>query len=222
MDHTKFYQTLLEDRLLPLFYHPDAEVAWRITQACMEGGVHLIEFTHRGPNAVEVFKYLRKQISSTSYGLGIGSVVDPQTAALYLALGVDFIVSPVLNPQIMELCHRRGIPHIPGAVTPTEILQASTWGAEIIKVFPADALGGPAYLHSLLAPMPWLKLLPTGGIVLDEKSIQAWILAGAVALGMGSDLIRKDRIAVGDYTSISQAVARGMQWAKLSHAKTHH
>jgi len=214
MERTTVYQTLLEDRLLPLFYHSDPDTAWRIARACIEGGAHLIEFTHRGPNAVEVFKHLRERISPTSYALGIGSIIDPQTAALYIALGADFVVSPILEPRIIELCHRRGVSHIPGAATPTEILQASARGAEIIKVFPADALGGPAYLRSLLAPMPWLKLIPTGGVALDQEHIRAWISAGAVALGMGSSLIRNDWVAAGDFNAIAQAVARAMQWAR--------
>lgn len=218
MDRLAAYNAIQETRLVPLFYIPRVSAAIEITAACLRGGAKVIEFTHRGHQALAVFTALRKQFTSTQAIIGIGTILDAATAAHYIALGADFVVSPIFDPTMASLCHRHGIAYIPGAASPTEIMNALSHGVEMIKLFPASALGGPLYLRTLLSPMPWLKLLPTGGIPLDKNVIHAWLEAGAVALGMGSELIRRDWIIDEKFDLVEEAVRNVLGWIHESEA----
>ncbi|KPL83204.1 hypothetical protein SE15_08115 [Thermanaerothrix daxensis] len=212
MDRLMVYRAILEKRIIPLFFNPHPQTAIEVTRACLRAGATVIEFTHRGKNALEVFAALRREFEGAEAVIGAGTILDASTAALYLTRGADFIVSPVFDPSIATLCHRHGVAYIPGAATPTEIVHALSAGVEIIKLFPADSLGGPAYVRSLRGPMPWLKLLPTGGIPLEERAIRAWFEAGVVAIGMGGQLLRPEWMTAQAFDQIEQAVAQVLTW----------
>jgi 2-dehydro-3-deoxyphosphogluconate aldolase/(4S)-4-hydroxy-2-oxoglutarate aldolase len=205
--------TLLDVGLVPLFYHGELETAIEVIAACARGGARSIEFTNRGELAYPVFTELVKHFAKAdpSIVLGIGSIMDAPTAALYLASGANFIVGPSFNPEIAKLCNRRKVLYIPGTATGTEIATAEEYGAEICKVFPGDTLG-PGFIKAVLAPCPWHRLLPTGGVDATEASIGEWIKAGAAAVGLGSKLITADAIKARNFDSIAAKVAQCVGW----------
>jgi 2-dehydro-3-deoxyphosphogluconate aldolase/(4S)-4-hydroxy-2-oxoglutarate aldolase len=205
---------ILEGGLVPVFYHADVEIAKEIAGACAAGGSRVVEFTNRGDLAPEVFKALSQHLAQERPDLilGVGSVVDAPTAALYIAYGANFVVGPVLNPEIARLCNRRKIAYSPGCGSATEIAQAEELGAEIVKVFPGSSVGGPDFVKSILGPCPWTSIMPTGGVDASEESITAWFRAGVACVGMGSNLVRKEWVASGDWEAISKQVAQVLLW----------
>lgn len=205
---------ILEDGLVPVFYHADVEVAKKIAGACAIGGSRVVEFTNRGDLAPEVFKVLAQHVSQERPDLilGVGSVVDAPTAALYIAYGANFVVGPVLNPDIARLCNRRKIAYSPGCGSATEIAQAEELGVEIVKVFPGSSVGGPDFVKSILGPCPWTSIMPTGGVDASEESLTAWFRAGVACVGMGSNLVRKEWVAAGDWEAISRQVRQVLFW----------
>ncbi|MCP4539105.1 MAG: bifunctional 4-hydroxy-2-oxoglutarate aldolase/2-dehydro-3-deoxy-phosphogluconate aldolase [Chloroflexi bacterium] len=208
--------TIIETGLVPVFYHADVEVAKKIVAACAEGGAKVVEFTNRGDMAPEVFKELSRYVSSELPRtiLGIGSIIDAPTAAMYIAYGANFVVGPVLNEQVARLCNRRKVAYSPGCGSATEISQAEELGVEIVKVFPGSAVGGPAFAKAVLGPCPWTSLMPTGGVDATQESIDAWFGAGVACVGIGSKLIRKDLVAAGDWVEITANVRRVLQWIR--------
>jgi 2-dehydro-3-deoxyphosphogluconate aldolase/(4S)-4-hydroxy-2-oxoglutarate aldolase len=186
------YQTMLADGMLPLFFHAELSTCRHIIDALVKGGVRCVEFTNRGANALATFSELATycQQQHPQVILGVGSIEDSETAALFLAHGAQFVVSPTFNLDIMRLCHRRKVAHIPGCSTPTEIANAETAGAEIIKCFPANVLG-PGFFKSVLAPRPWSLLMPTGGVSLEPDALARWFEAGAACVGVGGRLIQE-------------------------------
>jgi len=198
------YNTILEQGLVPVFYNGDLEIAKEIVSAIAKGGGKIVEFTNRGDFAHEVFAQLVEHFKKEEPQLifGVGSVVDPYTAAIYINNGANFVVGPLLNPDISKLCNRRRIPYSPGCGTATEISRAEELGSEIIKIFPAGILGGPNFVKSILAPNPWTKIMPTGGVDITDKSIKSWFDAGVVAVGIGSKLITKVYVASKDWDGI--------------------
>ncbi|MBN1440436.1 MAG: bifunctional 4-hydroxy-2-oxoglutarate aldolase/2-dehydro-3-deoxy-phosphogluconate aldolase [Anaerolineales bacterium] len=208
--------TLLETGLLPLFYNGDLDTAVEIAAACSRGGARALEFTNRGEAAYPVFVELVKRFAQADPALilGVGSVVDAPTAALYLAAGANFIVGPNLNPEISRLCNRRKLLYVPGCATETEIAAAEELGAEICKIFPADAVGGPKFIKAVMAPCPWHRLLATGGIDASEASVSEWIKAGAAVLGMGSKLISAPLVQARDFDGIAAKTADCLRWIR--------
>lgn len=202
------YNTILEQGLVPVFYNGDFEVAKNIVSAIAKGGGKIIEFTNRGDFAHEVFAKLVMHFEKEEPQLifGVGSVIDPYTAAIYINNGANFVVGPALNPEISKLCNRRRIPYSPGCGTATEISRAEELGSEIIKIFPAGILGGPNFVRSIRAPNPWTKLMPTGGVDITEEGIKSWFDAGVVAVGIGSKLITKELVASKDWEGITKNV----------------
>lgn len=169
-----------------------------VIDALAEGGVRALEVTMTVPGAIELIQGLSASLSG-EFLLGAGTVLDPQTASRVIDAGAKFVVSPVLRPPIIDVCHRRGVAALPGCFSPTEILTAWESGADIVKVFPATALG-PSYLTDVRGPLPQLKLMPTGGVTLDNAG--DWIRAGAVAVGVGTALLDRAAIAAGDYGAV--------------------
>ena len=212
--------TLLDTGVLPLFYHSEFETAVELVNACARGGVRVIEFTNRGEMAYPVFSELVKYFakSAQSVIMGVGSIIDAPTAALYLAAGANFIVGPSLNPEISRLCNRRKILYIPGCATENEISAAEELGAEICKLFPGDMLG-PGFIKAVMAPCPWHRLLPTGGVEPTETSIGDWIKAGAAAVGMGSKLISVQAVNGKDYDGIAAKTAQCVGWVKTARSE---
>ncbi len=210
-DRLQWYRAVLAGGLVPLFYHGDADVAGGVAAALVEGGAAAVEFTNRGPGALRVFQALAERPEfAAGASLGVGSIVDAPTAALFIAAGARFVVSPIFNAEVARLCNRRRIPYLPGCATPTEIATAEEWGAEIVKVFPGK-VGGPAFIRDVLGPMPWSRLMPTGGVQLNAANLTEWFAAGACCVGMGSDLVRRDLVAAADYRAISANVRTALK-----------
>lgn len=190
--------------MVPVFYHKEAKVAQQVVKACYEGGVRVFEFTNRGDFAHEVFAEVIRfsRAECPELALGVGSVIDAPTAALYLQLGADFVVGPMFNAEISQVCNRRSIPYIPGCGTVSEVSLAQETGCQICKIFPGDVLG-PKFVKGLRAPMPWSKLMVTGGVEPTEENLSAWFRAGVFCVGMGSKLFPSSTIADSDWTGIT-------------------
>jgi 2-dehydro-3-deoxyphosphogluconate aldolase / (4S)-4-hydroxy-2-oxoglutarate aldolase len=208
--------TMVDTGLVPIFYHASAETARSIARACAAGGCNVLEFTNRGDFAPEVFKELSRYLLAQhpDIVLGVGSVMDAPTAALYIAYGANFVVSPILNPEVARLCNRRKIAYMPGCGSVSEISAAEELGVEIVKIFPGSAVGGPAFVKAVSGPCPWTSIMPTGGVSATQESIQAWFEAGAVCVGMGSRLIRKDLVAAQDWEGIAHMVRQVLRWIR--------
>ncbi len=210
--------TLLDTGLVPLFYNADLETSIELASACSRGGAKVIEFTNRGEMAYPVFSELVKHFAKAdpSIILGVGSIIDAPTAALYMASGANFIVGPSFNPEIAKLCNRRKILYMPGCATETEISTAEEHGAEICKVFPGETVGGPAFVKGVMAPCPWHRLMPTGGVDATEASVSEWIKAGAAAVGMGSKLISAQAVKEKDFDGIAAKAAQCVAWVQTA------
>jgi len=206
-------ENLLYNRIVPILHHSDVKQTIDVITACYEGGLKVFEFTNRSDLAHEVFSEVSKQIrrKTPDVLIGAGSIVDPGTTSLYIQLGADFIVSPVMNPQMGDICNSRKITWIPGAGTLTEILEADKCGADIVKVFPANHLGGPEYIKSIKGPCPWLVLMATGSISTDRETITSWLKSGAHCLGLGSQLFTKDILERKNYQGLTAKVKTIMQ-----------
>jgi 2-dehydro-3-deoxyphosphogluconate aldolase/(4S)-4-hydroxy-2-oxoglutarate aldolase len=208
--------TILELGLVPVFYNGDLEVAKQIVAACVKGGSRVVEFTNRGDFAFQVFTALAQHVARAKPDviLGVGSVMDAPTAALYISAGANFVVGPVLNPEVARLCNRRKVAYVPGCGSATEISQAEELGVEIVKVFPGDSVGGPAFVKAVLGPCPWTLIMPTGGVDPTEESMRAWFKAGVACVGIGSKLITKELVAARDFDALSKKVAQVLAWIK--------
>jgi 2-dehydro-3-deoxyphosphogluconate aldolase/(4S)-4-hydroxy-2-oxoglutarate aldolase len=204
--------------VVPVFYHPDLEVAKKVIEACAFAGLRLVEFTNRGDNAWRVFSDLVQHFAAAdpSVILGAGSVVDPATGALYISSGANFVVGPVLNPELARVCNRHKVSYSPGCGSASEISQAEELGAEIVKIFPGDAVGGPKFVKSILAPMPWTRIMPTGGVDATRESIEAWFKAGVAAVGIGSNLVRADWVEAGEFDKITELGRKLIDWVRLA------
>lgn len=195
-----------------MFYHKDAGVAIKIIDACLEGGARCIEFTNRGDGAHRVFEKLVDHYEhDKNLILGCGSIIDAATAVLYIQNGANFVVGPTLNEDIAYLCNQRKIAYLPGCGSVNEISQAERLGVEICKYYPGST-GGPQFIRNLMGPMPWSRLMPTGGVELDEQNITDWFKAGATAVGIGSNLITKEAVAQEDYLTITNNVKKVLGW----------
>jgi len=199
--------------IVPLFYHQDIDIVKKVLTACYKGGARVFEFTNRGDHAHDIFTELSKWIDKELPGmiLGIGSVVDAGTASLYIQKGANFIVSPILNPEIAKVCNRRKIAWLPGCATLTEINYAEELGAEVVKIFPAAQVGGPDYIKGIKAPCPWTSIMPSGGVTPEKKNLIDWFNAGAHCVGMGSKLIVKDKLGNFDYKKITELTQSSLQ-----------
>lgn len=203
--------------LVPVFYHPDINVCKNVLRACFKGGVRVFEFTNRGDFAHEVFtelnKFARKEFPALL--LGTGSVVDSETASLYIQLGANFIVSPVLVEEMAKVCNRRKILWIPGCGTLSEISKAEELGAEIVKIFPGSSVGGPDFVKTVKGPFPWTNIMPTGGVDPSEENLKAWLDAGVSVVGMGSKLITKKILRDDDYGLLEKNVQEVIRFIHL-------
>ena len=201
-------QTAADQGMMPLFYHNDLTVGKQLLKACYQGGSRILEFTNRGDFAQEIFgklnKFCAKELPEMI--LGVGSVTDAGTAALFMQLGANFIVSPSLRPDIAKICNRRKVPYMPGCGSLTEIGNAEELGCDIVKLFPG-AVYGPGFVKAAKAPQPWTIIMPTGGVSPEKENLKSWFDAGVTCVGMGSKLISKALIEQGAYGELSQKVA---------------
>jgi 2-dehydro-3-deoxyphosphogluconate aldolase/(4S)-4-hydroxy-2-oxoglutarate aldolase len=191
MKKKEILNLVLAKPLVPVYFNADLEHTKKVISACYEGGIRVFEFTNRGEKAMEVFKQLVPFVKENcpEMILGIGTIVDKNTAESFIKLGADFIVQPGTTLEVAEVCKNYDIAWIPGVMTPTEIYQAQAWGAEMVKIFPGNILGS-AYVKALRGPMPDLKIMVTGGVEPTEESLKEWFGAGANAVGLGSQLFK--------------------------------
>lgn len=190
------FQMMKENGMVPLFYHPDVALGKKVLKACYDGGARLLEFTNRGDYAHEVFnelnKYAAKELPEMI--LGVGSVTDAGAASLYMQIGANFVVTPVLREDIALSCNRKKVLWSPGCGTLTEIARAEELGCELVKLFPGD-IYGPAFVKGIKGPCPWTNIMPTGGVSPTEENLKGWFGAGVTCVGMGSQLISKEILA---------------------------
>jgi 2-dehydro-3-deoxyphosphogluconate aldolase/(4S)-4-hydroxy-2-oxoglutarate aldolase len=209
MNYTRIYVASEMSRtgLVPLFYHNDLNVCIEVLKACYNGGARLLEFTHRGNFAHELFSELSKYCTTHLPGmiLGVGSITDAAAASHYMMLGAGFVVTPVLREDIAVVCNRRKVLWSPGCGSLSEIAKAEELGAEIIKLFPGSQLG-PGFVKAIKGPCPWTSLMPTGGVTTSEDNLKSWFDAGVTCVGIGSELISKQVLESGDYTALEQKV----------------
>ena len=199
-------QAMQQTGIVPVFYHRDAETAKQVVKACYEGGIRAFEFTNRGDFACEVFKEVVRfaEKECPELILGVGSVVDAPTAALYLQYGANFVVGPYLNPEVGRLCNRHCVPYTPGCGSVTEIGTAQELGCDLVKIFPAGNVGGPSFVKNVKAPLPWTMIIATGAVEPTEENLGAWAKAGTTCVGMGSKLFPKDRVANKDWNYVTE------------------
>lgn len=202
MEKVWVLKRLEEIGVIPVVRAASAEEAVSVADAIGEGGIPILEITLTVPGAVSVISQLSKRYGDLVL-VGAGTVLDPESARSCIAAGAQFIVSPALNIQTIELCKQLRIAVFPGALTPTEVVTAWQAGADAVKVFPCSAVGGPKYLSALKAPLPEIKLVPTGGVSL--ATAKDFIAAGAWALGVGADLVNTKAIRAGDRASVTSA-----------------
>lgn len=198
--------TMVDIGLVPLFHNPDIEVGRNIIGALARGGARVVEFTNRGDRAIDVFGELER-FCATEYPdviLGAGSIIDGPSASAYVNAGASFVVSPILDRRVAEICNRRKIAHVPGCATPTEIVGAHELGCEIVKVFPGGLVGGPAFVKAVRGPIPSASLMPTGGVDTTEESLAGWFEAGVPCVGIGSKLVSKDLVEAADWGTLEQ------------------
>jgi len=220
-DRLAVLAAMMEQGVIPVFYHPDVEVCINVIQACANGGAKCIEFTNRGDFASHVFLEVTRHFvkADPSVIMGVGSIIDAPTAAIYIANGTNFVVGPMLNAEVAKLCNRRGLPYSPGCGSATEVSYAQELGCEIVKVFPGSCVGGPEFVANIKGPMPWTKLMPTGGVDPTEESLTKWFKAGIVACGIGSKLITSDLLKAKDYKGIENKVAETIALLKKIRGK---
>ncbi len=204
-----------ETGLVPLFFHQELEVSKQVLKACYNGGARLLEFTSRGDFAHEIFgelnKYAAKELPEMI--LGVGSVTDAASASLFMGLGANFVVTPVLRKDIAIVCNRRKLLWSPGCGSLTEIAQAEELGAEIIKVFPGSSLG-PDFVKAIKGPCPWTSIMPTGGVTAEKENLEAWFKAGVTCVGMGSQLITKEYLASKDFDGLENHIRATVELIK--------
>lgn len=207
---------MAEIGMVPVFYHKEPEVCREVIKACYDGGVRVFEFTNRGDYANELFSELNKWVSveCPHMIMGIGSVPDPATAALFIQSGANFVVSPSLNHETAKVCNRRKILWIPGCGSLTEIGFAEELGAEIVKIFPAPSVGGPGFVKAVKGPCPWTSIMPTGGVDPSEENLKQWFTSGVTCVGMGSNLITPELIANHDWKTLTEKITETLHIIK--------
>jgi 2-dehydro-3-deoxyphosphogluconate aldolase/(4S)-4-hydroxy-2-oxoglutarate aldolase len=209
--------SIIAQGMLPLFFHEDAEVSLQVTRALYRAGVRVLEYTNRGPEALENFKVLKKaQLDDMpELHLGIGTIKSEQEARDFIAAGADFIVAPIMNPAVAKIAHEHGLLWCPGCMTPTEIYMAQQNGALLIKLFPANILGH-SFLSSIKELFPGQLFMPTGGVELHIENISNWFKAGVCAVGLGSKLITKDVLTKGLYDQLYNDTVKALELVKAA------
>jgi len=208
--------TVMKDTgMVPLFFHPDVELGKKVLKACYDGGARLMEFTARGDFAHEIFGKLNRYALENLPGMimGVGSITDAAAASLYLQLGANFIVTPVLREDIALVCNRRKVLWSPGCGSLTEIARAEELGCEIVKLFPGD-LYGPNFVKGIKGPCPWTSIMPTGGVSPTMENLKGWFDAGVTCVGMGSQLISKEILAKKDFALLKSKVQEALDIIK--------
>ena len=215
MNKSEVLNKIREIGVVPVVRASSADEALRVVDAIREGGVPVLEITMTVPGAVQVIEEIVKRHGNDVL-VGAGTVLDPETARACILAGAQFVVSPALNLETIEMCRRYSIGIMPGALTPTEVITAWQAGADVVKVFPCGAMGGASYLKSLKAPFPQVELIPTGGVSL--KTAADFIAAGAMALGVGADLVDTKAIKEGNPSKVTEAARQYVEIVRQARA----
>ncbi len=207
--------TMEQTGLVPLFYTDDITLGKKVLKACYDGGARLLEFTARGDFAFEIFGELNKYVIAElpEMIMGVGSITDAAAASLYMQLGANFVVTPVLREDIAIVCNRRKVLWSPGCGTLTEIAKAEELGCEIVKLFPGG-IYGPKFVKAIKGPCPWTSIMPTGGVSPTEENLREWFEAGVTCVGMGSQLISKEILLNKDFETLKVNVQKAIDIIK--------
>jgi len=214
MSRTETLERIRQSGCVAVVRAPSSEQLIDVAHALRDGGLPAIEITMTTPNALKVIERASAELGDDAV-IGVGSVLDAETARAAILAGAQFVVSPVLNVEVIAMAHRYDKPCVPGAYTPTEILTAWTAGADVVKVFPAS-VGGPAYFKAIKGPLPQVKLSPTGGVNLQTTG--EFIKAGAEFLGVGGDLVSRQALAKGDMRFITTRAAEYVEAVRRARA----
>lgn len=201
-----FIKKMYAAGVMPIFFTPDESKCLKMLEVAYEGGIKVIEMVDRGAEARSFFPALRKAADQMpGLSLGVGTIYDPKQAEVFLDMGAEFIVAPVMNPKLGEYCKNMDIPWIPGCGTVSEVYFAQELGAELVKVYPANVLG-TEFVKAVHAVLPKIELIPTGGVEPTAESLKTWFDAGVCCVGMGSQLFRKDLLQKGDFDQIREMI----------------
>ena len=203
---------IMQQKMLPLYFHSDQEVSINILKALYTAGIRSVEYTNRGEQALDNFKAMRKVVNDSMPGmlLGIGTVKTTADAEKFIAAGADFIISPVVYPPVARVVQEAGLLWIPGCLTPTEVFTAEMNGAKMVKIFPGSAVG-PSYISAIKELFPGLLFMPTGGVDTTSENIKAWFDSGVVAVGMGSKLITKAIMQNKEYDKLIKLTTQALE-----------
>ncbi|MBC3541185.1 bifunctional 4-hydroxy-2-oxoglutarate aldolase/2-dehydro-3-deoxy-phosphogluconate aldolase [Rufibacter sediminis] len=209
-------RAIVDQGLLPLFFYENPEVSLEIIKTLYNAGVRTLEYTNRGASALENFTFLKNELKTyQDLHLGIGTIKTVQQANDFLKAGADYVVAPIVDPQVGNLVHEAGLLWIPGCFSPTEIHVAQQAQAALIKLFPANILG-PAFLSSIKELFPGQLFIPTGGVEMEAENIRTWFKAGVCAVGMGSKLISKDILAGQQYDQLHDLTQQALHLVKTA------
>jgi len=216
-DRLDVLRVILDDGAVPTLVAADPDTAFDFVAGCRDGGSRVVELTNRGDFAYATFVELARRVARElpEVVLGAGTIIDASTAALFIAAGASFVVGQSLNPEVARLCNRRRIAYIPGCGSATEIAEAEELGCEIVKLFPAAAFDGPAFVGGLLGPSPASRLMPTN-VQATEEAIRAWFAAGAACVGVGGHLYPPEVIASRDRAAIAERTRTLLGWIRAA------
>jgi len=209
-------QKMKETGIVPVFYHSNIDVCKAVVKACYDGGIRVFEFTNRGDFATLLFAELNQWTikECPEMIMGVGSIIDEATTAMYIALGSNFIVSPLIDEGMAKVCNKRKVAWSPGCGSVTEIGRAHELGCEVVKIFPGSSVGGPEFIKGVMGPMPYASIMPTGGVEPTEASLKVWFAAGVHCVGMGSQLFPKDVLANKDWNFITEKCKESLSIVK--------
>jgi len=208
---------IVDQGLLPLFFYESPEVSLAVIKALYRAGIRTLEYTNRGPAALENFIFLKKELKTAcpDLDLGIGTVKTTTEAEAFITAGADYIVAPIVNPAVAKISNEAGLLWVPGCMTPTEIFLAQENQAALIKIFPANIVG-PNFISSIKELFPGQLFMPTGGVEIEHENLRNWFKAGVCAVGMGSKLISKEVLASQQYDSLYTQTVRALELVKAS------
>lgn len=210
--NSPFIQKMHQAGVMPIFYHPDERTCLKLLETAYEGGIRVIELVNRGDQAPLIFPALQRMAETLpGLSLGVGTIYHPWQAEEFIDMGAEFIVAPVMNPKLGEYCKKLDIPWVPGCGTVSEVFEATELGAELVKIYPANILS-PDFVPAVHAVLPKVEIIPTGGVEPSLESIKPWFDAGVLCVGMGSQLMRKDWVAAGEFAKISKSIESVISW----------
>lgn len=216
-DKQRVIDTIVNQGLLPLFFYENPEVSLEIIKTLYRAGIRTLEYTNRGPAALENFRFFKKALAPDypDLQLGIGTIKTPAEAEAFIQAGADYIIAPIVNPAVARVTSEAGLLWVPGCMTPSEIFLAQENQAALIKIFPANIVG-PNFISSIKELFPGQLFMPTGGVEIELENLRNWFKAGVCAVGMGSKLISKEVLVQKQYDALYSQTVRALELVKAS------